>query len=168
MTQGPGGAGRLPKPVSSVTLVQGATSLWGFCNDILGSGRPGYFRNVVERQLVAGPIVTTQSTFDTAVGRFYPLGAGLTAQVAFPAPGAVRKLPKYGGLGSFGIQGPGLVLHDLPIGDAAHRYGFQPARIYNLECSTVIKDGGGASGAHSDIAKPEVAHAMWEAVKAAP
>ena len=29
----------------------------------------------------------------------------------------------------------------------------------------VIQDGGGASGTHSDNAKPEVAHAMWEAVK---
>jgi hypothetical protein len=27
----------------------------------------------------------------------------------------------------------------------------------------VINVGGGFSGAHSDIAKPEVAHAVWEA-----
>jgi hypothetical protein len=27
----------------------------------------------------------------------------------------------------------------------------------------VINLGGGFSGAHSDIAKPEVAHAVWEA-----
>ena len=27
-----------------------------------------------------------------------------------------------------------------------------------------IRNGGGASGAHSDIAHPEVAHAYWEAI----
>ena len=32
----------------------------------------------------------------------------------------------------------------------------------------MIKNGGGASGAHSDIAHPEVAHAFWSAVLAAP
>lgn len=168
MAQGPGGGRVLPRPLSSLTLVQGATSLWGFCNDILSSGKPGYFRSIVERRLVAGPIVTTQSVRDTAVGRFYPLGAGVAAQVAFPAPGAARQLPKYGGLGAFGIQGPGLVLHDRPIGGASEVYDFRPGEIYNLECSAVIKDGGGPAGAHNDIAKPEVAHAMWEAVKAAP
>jgi hypothetical protein len=32
-----------------------------------------------------------------------------------------------------------------------------------VEASRVIKEGGGASGAHSDIAHPEVAHIFWEA-----
>ncbi len=110
---------------------------------------------------MSGSIVTTQSKRDTAVGRFYPIAAGVVLQVDF----AAGQFPKYGGLGAFGIQGPGLQRHDLPVGDATHKYGFQPGHIYNLECTAVIKDGTGASGAHSDIAKPEVAHAMWEAVK---
>jgi hypothetical protein len=81
--------------------------------------------------------------------------------VAFPA----GQFPKYGGLGAFGIQGPGLTVHDLLIGEVAHKYGFEREHIYNLECTGVIKDGSGLSGAHCDIAKPEVAHALWEAVK---
>ena len=111
---------------------------------------------------MAGAILTTQSKRDTAVGRFYPIAAGVARQVNF-APG--DKLPKYGGIGAFGLQGPGLSLHDLPIGDAAQSYGFERGHVYNLECTNVIKDGTGASGAHSDIAKPEVAHALWESVK---
>ena len=79
------------------------------------------------------------------------------------APG--QQLPKYGGIGAFGLQGQGLTVHDLPIGDAVQPYDFQRGHIYNLECTNVIKDGSGASGAHSDIAKPEVAHAMWESIK---
>jgi hypothetical protein len=162
MLQGPEAGGQLPRPVSSLMLVQGATSLWGFCSAIPeANNKPGYFRRIVEQKKVAGPIVTTQSKRDTAVGRLYPIAAGVALQVAFPA----GQFPKYGGLGSWGIQGPGLTLHDLSIGDAAHAYAFQPDHVYNLECTGVIKDGTGASGAHSDIAKPEVAHAMWDAVR---
>jgi hypothetical protein len=161
MLHGPEGAGGLPRPADSAMLVQGATSLWGFCSSIPGVDKPGYFRRIIEDGRVAGPIVTTQSKRDTAVGKFYPVAAGVALQVAF-APG---QLPKYGGLGAFGIQGPGLATHDLVMGDASHAYGFTGGNIYNLEGTAVIKDGGGASGAHSDIAKPEVAHAMWESVK---
>jgi len=42
-------------------------------------------------------------------------------------------------------------------------YGFQPGRVYNIECSAVIRDGDPPSGAHSDIARPEVAHLVWSA-----
>ena len=37
-------------------------------------------------------------------------------------------------------------------------------RIYNIEASRVISDGKRPVGAHSDIAKAEVAHIFWEAV----
>ena len=42
-------------------------------------------------------------------------------------------------------------------------YVFEPRKVYNLESSKYICQGGGASGAHSDIAGPEVAHVIWEA-----
>jgi hypothetical protein len=160
MINGPDGTGVLPRPVNSLTLVQGATSLWGFCTKSAAVDKPGYFRKVIEQNKVAGPIVTTQSKRDTAVGKFYPIAAGIALQTAFPG-----QFPKYGGLGAFGIQGEGLTLHDLALGPSTHAYNFEKAHVYNLECTGVIKDGAGASGAHSDIAKPEVAHAMWEAVK---
>ena len=161
MIHGDKGAAALPRPVSSLTLVQGATSLWGFCNDIPDVGKPGYFRKLVDDKRVSGPILTTHSKRDTAVGRFYPIAAGIALQVDFPA----GQFPKYGGLGAFGIQGPGLSVHDLLLEGTSHDYAFQPGHVYNFESTAVIKDGSGASGAHSDIAKPEVAHAMWEAVK---
>lgn len=158
---GENGASVLPRAVSSLTLVQGATSLWGFCSDIPDYGKPGYFRKVIASKKVSGPIVTTQSAMDTAVGRFYPLAAGVALQVDL----AAGTFPKYGGMGAFGIQGPGLSIEDQLVGNSVHAYKFQPGHIYNLECSSVIKDGSGVSGAHSDIAKPEIAHAVWEAAK---
>jgi hypothetical protein len=37
--------------------------------------------------------------------------------------------------------------------------------IYNLDGTAYIRNGTGASGAHNDIANPEVAHAVWEAAR---
>jgi hypothetical protein len=66
-------------------------------------------------------------------------------------------------VGALGLRGPGL---DLDVQAADRPYDFGGGRIYNLECSGVIRNGGGASGAHSDIAHPEVAHAVWSAALA--
>ncbi|MCI0456505.1 MAG: hypothetical protein L0Z62_05935 [Gemmataceae bacterium] len=162
MLSGPGGSGPA-RPVHSAALVQGALSHWSYCADIpFAPGTPGYFHPVVARRQVLGPLITTQSQFDTAVGRWYPLGAGAARQVSF-APG---ELPKYGGVGIFGIRGLDSGVEDLAMGPVSTSYGFQPGRIYNLESSQIIREGGGASGAHSDIAHQEVAHAVWEAALA--
>ncbi|HEY5805711.1 MAG TPA: hypothetical protein VIT90_18700 [Lysobacter sp.] len=156
---GPAGR-RLPRPVHSLVLVQGALSLWSYCASIpSAAGKQGYFRQLISEHAVAGPIVTTQSSRDMAVGSLYPAAAGVARQVAF-APG---ELPKYGGIGTFGLRGDGLDIVDLQVRGHDASYGFQPGRIYNVECSTVIREGGPPSGAHSDIARPEVAHLVWAA-----
>jgi pimeloyl-ACP methyl ester carboxylesterase len=151
---------RLPGRVYSVVLVQGALSLWSYCASIPQvPGKAGYFRKLISRNATIGPIVTTQSTHDTAVGSLYPMAAGAAGQVAM-APG---DLPKYGGVGTFGARGDGLDIIDLVVQNTDFEYGFEPNRIYNIDCSTVICDGGPPSGAHSDIAKPEIAHLVWSA-----
>lgn len=159
---GPAGEGTLVRPVDSVALLQGALSLWSYCTDIpMAAGKAGYFASVVAENKVAGPVVTTQSEFDTAVGKLYPWAAGVARQVVF-APG---ELPKYGAVGTFGIRGPGpdvVDLEMLPVGSA---YEFAPGKVYNLESSRYIRQGGGLSGAHSDIAHAEVAHAVWQAAQ---
>lgn len=158
---GAGGDAPLPRPVHSLFLAQGALSLWSYCSDIpLARGKRGYFHPLIATGKVAGPIVTTQSQHDTAVRVFYPMGAGVAGQVDF-APG---QLPKYGGVGAFGIQGPGIDREDRAMLPPESAYGFQGGRVYNLESSGFINQGSGASGAHSDIAKPAVAHAFWQAI----
>lgn len=161
---GPQGKGTLVRPVDSLALVQGAVSLWSYCSKIsYERDRPGYFNTIIAQGKVAGPIVTTYSQFDYAVGKMYPL-AGKTAfsSVDF-APG---QLPKYGGIGSFGLGGDDLAAENMNMLPCDASYDFKPGKIYNLESSKFICNvelGGSTSGAHSDIAKPEVAHAVWSA-----
>ncbi len=161
---GPAGASRLPQPIDSVALLQGALSLWAYCRDIpFAPGTPGYFSRMFTDDRVRGPVVTTQSRFDSAVGTWYPRAAQARGQVAF-APG---QLPKYGSIGTFGIQGVGPVITDGPMLAADAEYDLAGGgRVYNFDGSAFIRQGGGFSGAHSDIRRPEVAHLVWSAAMA--
>ena len=160
MLGGPGGKGTLVRPVESCVLVQGAMSLWAYSADIpVQKGTPGYCSPVLLEGRVRGPLVATRSTFDRAVGFFYPLAAGAAHQIEFAG------LPSYGGIGAFGIQGvPGAA--DLRMLPASGVYPFRLGGVFNLEGSRYICRGGGASGAHSDIDGPEVAHVVWAAALA--
>jgi hypothetical protein len=159
---GPPGGTPLPRGVDTLFLVQGALSLWSFSPDIpFARGTAGYFNRIFAKGLVRGPIITTRSSFDKAVGKLYPPAADLGNDVVLGG-----ELPKYGGIGSFGAQGLGQLATDGPLQPTTHQYGFQPKRVYNLESSNIIRNGGGFSGAHSVIAHPEVAHVMWQAVAA--
>jgi hypothetical protein len=163
---GPNGKGSLVRPVNSVVLVQGALSLWSYCSDIPdASGKAGYFHSIIANQKVIGPIVTTHSQLDTAVGKMYPLGAGVAGQVEFPLnPGETPKLPKYGGLGAFGARGKSLEIVDQEMLSLNTSYQFKAGQIYNLKSDKFIsKSDGSLGGAHNDIARPEVSHAVWEA-----
>ncbi len=160
MLGGPNAQGPLDRPIDSVALVQGAVSLWCYAASIpFKNAGPGYFSRVLPDGKVAGPLVTTRSRFDNAVGRLYPLAARLRGSASFAAG-----LPEFGGIGAYGLQGLGdQIQKDIPMLPANGNYGFEPRKVYNLEASQYICHGGGASGAHSDIAGAEVAHAIWEA-----
>jgi hypothetical protein len=154
--------GPTAEPVHSAFLAQGAVSFWSYCSDIPhAKGQAGYFRRIVDGHRVAGALVTTQSEHDTAVGKAYPAASFVRGDVAF-APG---EWPKYGALGAFGVRGPGVDAVDLDILPASQAYPFERGRVYNIESSRVIAAMEGlGTGAHNDIAHPEVAHAMWSAV----
>lgn len=161
---GPKGQGKLVRPVDSVVLVQGAMSLWSYCSKIsYERNRPGYFNPLIAQGKVAGPIVTTQSEFDYAVGRMYPLAG----KISFSSVSFASGLPKYGGIGSFGLCGNDLPVEDIIMLGSDASYQFQPGKIYNLESSKFINDVTDKFvGAHNDFAKPEVAHVLWSAISA--
>ncbi|MER2266088.1 hypothetical protein [Methylobacterium oxalidis] len=163
MLCGPGTGGTRAKSIASLSLVQGALSHWSFCGDIpVSPGTPGYFNRLVADRMVAGPTVTTRSIYDTAVGRFYPLGAGVANQIAFGPEG----MPRYGAVGAFGAQALDPEAVELEMRQADQPYDFEAGRVYNLDASRFIRNGDGASGAHNDIDGPEVAHMVWSAALA--
>ena len=152
---------RLPRPVHSLFLAQGALSLWSFAENLpFPPSLPGYFRPIdVAPALVSGPIVTTRSTFDHAVGTFFPLGAKLGDDLLLG-----EDLPEFGGVGAFGLRGTATdTTHDAMVLNADADYGFEAGHIYNIDASTVICHGNWPSGAHSDIAHPQIAHLFWQA-----
>ena len=157
IVHGPAGRSLLQKPIDSVALVQGALSLWSFGETVPDSSGPGYFRQVLSSR-VAGPIVTTQSRHDSAVGVLYPAAVGLVGQAAFGV-----ELPKYGAVGTFGIQGAPAT--QLTMVDENGSYPFTPGGVFNVESSGFIKKMDGVSGAHSDIDGPQVAHMLWQAAR---
>jgi hypothetical protein len=145
----------------SLVLVQGALSLWSYAAHVPHKPElSGYFHPILAEHRVRGAIITTRSEHDTAVGKLYPLAAGLAGPAAYDG----LALPKYGALGAFGARGEGIESTEMTIEDVHHSYAFKSHTLYNLECSKVIKNGTGLSGAHNDIAHAQLAHVVWEAV----
>jgi hypothetical protein len=154
------GRNALPRPVHSVSLIQGALSLSSYAAEIpVASGRVGYFRAMLDGGRVLGPVITTQSEHDLAVGHWYPLAARPAEHVVY----AMESYPAYGALGAFGAHGPGVEPEDRTMLASSEPYSFRRGKLYNLDGSQYICHGDELSGAHSDITGPEVAHAVWEA-----
>jgi pimeloyl-ACP methyl ester carboxylesterase len=151
------------KAVASMTLMQGAMSLWSFCSDIpMDPGRAGYFQRVVEDKLVLGPILASTSYHDRAVRTFYAIAATMAKQVEFPA--GSLELPKYGGIGMWGIQGIGPRARAEALQNSGSDLRLKAGDVVNLDATSVIANGSGPSGAHSDITHPAVADAVWQAI----
>ena len=149
-TAGPDG--QSPVAPATVTLLQAAFSHYGFARDYDGD-RDGFFRRVVDGGMVSGPILITCTKNDVAVGKLYPLASQIAGQVA-SALGDQND--RYGGIGRNGAQKtPEAVNGDLlDIGGA---YAFVAGKLHNLKADAFI-------GGHSDITKPQVAHAVLSAV----
>jgi hypothetical protein len=108
-------------------------------------------------------MIVTRSKNDSAVGVFYPLASQVKGSASFNPV----SLPEFGAIGAFGIQGiADDVRNELKMLAADGSYTLEKGKIYNLESSQFIAKKEGASGAHSDIAGPEVAHAIWSAALA--
>jgi len=146
----------LARPIDSCMLVQGAASMWAFAKTNPFQGEvAGFFHPIISGKIVSGPLVATRSKFDYALGKIYPWAAGIANQVSFGPP-------QFGAVGIHGFCGlPDTI--NLPMNTQYQTYQLKPGCIYNVDGSDFIRKIDGASGAHSDIAGPEVAHLIWQA-----
>jgi hypothetical protein len=144
--------------LQTMSLLQTAFSHNGFSRSM-----NGFFRSVVDKQRVKGPILITYTPNDRAVGIAYPTASRLSGTVA-SAFG--DKDDKFGGLGRNGAQKMELrevvqgVDQLMAVGGS---YAWQPGSFHNLESSKYIVDPKGGD-AHGFVTGKEVAWAISRAI----
>jgi hypothetical protein len=150
-------------PVCSLTLLQGAFSHWSFAGAAGNPfGAPGALDALSDR--VLGPLVATFSSYDWAVGIWYPRASFLAGQ-NLAAAGAPDQ---WGGIGADGFQPPDAAQDlDMPASGGL-AYGFTPGTFYRVNAASVINNTAGQpfAGAHSDIQKIPVAQLIVAAATA--
>jgi hypothetical protein len=138
----------------SLTLLEAAFSHYGFSADN-GNGTPGFFRDIISRGVVKGPLVSTFSFEDTVVGHAYAIMSRLAGD---NSRGLGEADDPFGGIGRNGPQKTTEVLA-APLGaPGATAYDFKPGVITSLDGSGgLIKD-------HGDVTNDAVTYAFASAV----
>ena len=139
-------------PVTSLVLIQGAFSHWCFASQQdMPFGQPGALNGY--RNRVHGPLVSTFSGYDWAVGTWYPKAAFLAGDFV-----QAVTVNKWGGMGSDGFQASQPQV-DLHIDAAGTSYPMINNAFHRADGNGVITDTSQSAfaGAHSDIIHPEIA-----------
>ena len=145
-------------PIKSLFLLQGAFSHFTFAEALpFDKKRKGELVGMASR--VDGPLLTTHSVKDLAVGTAYPLASIVAGQ---DAADSTDTLFRWGAMGHDGAQAVNAKQTQLANPGAA--YSFEAGKWTNLDANKVIVNGGPPSGAHSDICHPQTA---WAALAAA-
>jgi predicted alpha/beta hydrolase family esterase len=141
-----------PQKIATLTLLQAAFSHYGLAENN-GEGIAGFFRDVISRQVVAGPILATYSRNDRVVGKTYALASRLAGDNLKEIGDANDP---YGGIGRNGAQRTAeRVL--LELASPGHAYAWTPGRVYNLRGDDFIAN-------HSDVKGKEITYAFASAV----
>jgi len=137
--------------ITSMTLLQAAFSHNGF-SKIMN----GFFRSVMDKQRVKGPILITYTKNDKAVGIAYPLASRISGD---SAAALGDENDKFGGVGRNGAQkmeaGEVVIGELLAVGS---QYSFGPGKIFNLKADKFI-------AGHSDVKGKEVGYLLVNAIK---
>lgn len=154
----PGGLTGAASPVKSLFLIQGAFSHFAFAEALpFDRARKGELAGMAGR--VDGPLLTTFSSKDLAVGHAYPIASVLAGQ---DAAAAGDLMYRWQGMGHDGAQAVDAAV--ALLGPVGMEYPFRRGEWLNLEANHVIVHGAPPSGAHRDIIHPEIA---WAALAAA-
>ena len=138
----------------SLMLLEAAFSHFGFSPDN-GRGHAGFFRTVIEKQVVKGPFLSTFSTEDTVVGNAYAIMSRLAGDNTREIGDASDE---FGGLGRNGPQRT-TEIRNLPFRTPGTAYDYTTGIITNLDGS------GGWIKNHSDVTNEAVTYAFASAIR---
>ena len=143
-----------PLQPDSLMLLEAAFSHYGFSADN-GEGTPGFFRDVISRRVVKGPLLSTFSFEDTVVGQAY----AITSRLAGDNSRAIGEADDpYGGIGRNGPQKTTEAVVVPMRAPGAAAYTFKAGVITSLNGSGgLIKD-------HGDVTNEAVTYAFASAV----
>ncbi len=151
-------AGGDKSPVKSLFLLQGAFSHFTFADKLpFDTTRKGDLAGMAVG--VDGPLLTTHSLKDLAVGSSYPLASIVARQDAAKEEDITFR---WGAMGHDGAQA--VNAKSTSLGRPGTAYAFEAGKWLNLDGNQVIVKGDPPSGAHSDIIHP---HTAWAALAAA-
>ena len=137
----------------SLLLLNAAFSHYGFSADN-GRGKAGFFRSVIDKRVVKGPLLSTFSAQDTTVGNAYAIMSRLALDNTREIGDASDE---FGGIGRNGaLRTAEAVGAKLQAPGAP--YDYQIDRINNLDGS------GGLIRDHSDVTNAAVTYAFASAV----
>jgi hypothetical protein len=137
----------------SLTLLQAAFSHYGFSPDN-GRGVAGAFRDVVDKRIVKGPLLSTFSAQDTVVGKAYAISSRLAGDDSRALGDASDE---FGGIGRNGA---------LKTSEVANSRLLQPGGAYDYELGVInnLDASGGLITSHGDVTNPAVTYAFASAV----
>jgi hypothetical protein len=137
----------------SLSLLEAAFSHYGL-SPSNGKGSRGFFRDVIEQQVVKGPFISTYSVQDTVVGIAYSVSSRLAGD---NTKAVGDKDDQFGGIGRNGTQRTAESTNQTmrELGDP---YAFPIDLVNNIDGS------GGAITNHGDVTNPRVTYAVACAV----
>jgi hypothetical protein len=144
---------------ASLTLLEAAFSHYGFSPDngrgAHGKPLPGFFRAVIDEQVVKGPLVATFSAQDTTVGTVYAIASRLAGDNVKAVGDADDP---FGGIGRNGAQKTQEALVDVLHAVGTPYPHFQTGKVVCLDGSGgLIKD-------HGDVRNSLVTYAVASAI----
>jgi pimeloyl-ACP methyl ester carboxylesterase len=139
--------------IDSLMLLEAAFSHFGFSSNN-GHGTAGFFRDVITKQVVKGPFVSTFSAQDTVLGQAYSIMSRLAGDNTREIGDASDE---FGGIGRNGPQKTGEVAN-FPLNAPGSPYEYKADVINNLDGS------GGLIKNHGDVTNDAVTYAFASVV----
>ena len=142
----------------SLALLQGAFSHNGFAENFDGE-TDGFFRKVISQSKVDGPIFTTHTVNDKAVGIAYALASRLSGDNANSvALGDENDV--FGGIGRNGaVRMKAAEFVKATLLPETATYQFAAKKVHNLRADEFVSD-------HGDVGGPQIANAILHAIGA--